>query len=210
MTVNYQENPLKDWLHRRCALTILCLILGECALFSRDIVTVPRHGQEVCWVPKYGRNSTDTKRGGGGSIRTMTQKGKVLPEPQRLPPAITCWCSQPGTEQLGWHPGQDWQICHWCPVFFLTHWAHVSEVRDTGEPSAASNIHQHDRFDGDQWWAGLQLLGRNTLTAVRYQDDIPLSDHMLLRWAWVPSRVCQCPGLLHILFSMNYTVYCSQ
>lgn len=97
MTVNYQESPLKDWLHRWRALTILCLILGKCALFSRAITTVPRHGQEVCWVPKYGRNSTDTKRGGGGSIRTMTQKGKVLPEPRRLPPANTCWCSQPGT-----------------------------------------------------------------------------------------------------------------
>lgn len=95
-------------------------------------------------------------------------------------------------------------------LFFLTHWAHVAWLGDTGEPSAACNILQHDKCDGDQWWAGLHLLGRNTLTAVRYQDDIPLSDHMLLRWAWVPSRVCQCPGLLHRFFSMNYTVYCSR
>lgn len=91
MTVNYQENPLKDWFHRRCTLTILCLILGECALFSRAITTVPWHGQEICWVPKYGLNSTETKRGGGGNIRTMTEKGKVLPEPRRIPPADTCY-----------------------------------------------------------------------------------------------------------------------
>lgn len=87
MTVNYQENPLKDWFHRQCALTSHCLFLGQCALFSRAIAMVPRHGQEVCWVPKYGLNSTETKRGGGGSIRTMTQKGKVLPEPLQQTPA---------------------------------------------------------------------------------------------------------------------------
>lgn len=163
MTANYQENPLKDWFHRRCALTILCLILGEWALFSRAIAMVPRHGQEVCWVPKYGLSSTETKRGGGGSIRTMTRKGKVLPEPRRLPPADTCcWGEGPSCEDWSLPSLHSPALSNSVGIqvragrfaigilFFLTRWAHVAKVGDTGEPSAACNIHQHDKFDGDQ------------------------------------------------------------
>uniref|UniRef100_A0AAZ3S4B1 Transposase Tc1-like domain-containing protein n=1 Tax=Oncorhynchus tshawytscha TaxID=74940 RepID=A0AAZ3S4B1_ONCTS len=85
---------------------------------------------------------------------------------------------------------QDWQICHWRPVLFtdesrftlITCDRHDRVWRRCGERSAACNILQHDLFGGGSVmvWGGISLggrtalhvLARDSLTAIRYRDEI--------------------------------------
>ena len=83
-----------------------------------------------------------------------------------------------------------WQIRHWRPVLFTDESRFTLSTCDRrervwrrcGERSAACNILQHDRFGGGSVmvWGGISLegrtdlyvLGRGTMTAIRYRDEI--------------------------------------